>query len=313
MVSAVSTEPPADVTSLENHPRPGHRATRRPLTGMLFVAPTAVIVTGLFVVPLAILIYMSFTDWPLLGSPTFNGLANYRALAHNDLYRGALVFTLVYTAITTVILFAVSFVLVAVSNSKRRGSTFYRTAFFLPYVVGTAAAALLWFVDLDDQVGVFNRILQAVGLTHGPVSFLATPTGATFSVISLVVWKFIGFQIVVLLVGLQAIPVQLYEAASMDGATTWQRLRHITLPNLKSTIALLLMLSITGSLLAFDQFVVLTHGGPDNSTVTLVLALYNTAFSSFKLGSAAAFSVVLLLVLIALNGIQLRLLRDKDS
>ena len=287
--------------------------TRRPLTGMLFVAPTAVIVLGLFLVPLGILVYMSFTDWPLLGSPHLNGADNYRAISDNDLFVGAISFTLVYTAITTVVVFAVSFVLVAVSSSGRRGARFYRTAFFLPYVVGTAAAALLWFVDFDSQVGVFNRILEAVHLTDGPVGFLETPHAALFSTIALVVWKFIGFQVVVLLVGLQAVPGELYEAARVDGASTWARLRYITVPFLRPTLALLLMLSVTGSLLAFDQFAVLTHGGPDNSTITLVLALYNEAFVSFRLGSAAALSVVLLVVLVVLNGLQLRLLRDRDA
>ena len=110
--------------------------------------------------------------------------------------------------------------------------------------------------------------------------------------IGLVVWKFVGFQMVVLLVGVQSIPGDLYEAARVDGASTWQRLRYITIPALKPTIALLTVLSVTGSLLAFDQFYVLTHGGPDNSTVTVVLALYNKAFQSYRLGDAAAEAVV---------------------
>jgi multiple sugar transport system permease protein len=256
---------------------------------------------------------MSFSDWPLLGSPTPNGLENYRQIAKDDQFLGAITFTLVYTAITTVVLFLAAFVLVAISNSPRRGSRFYRTAYFLPYVVGTAAASLMWFVDVNDQVGVFNRVLQAVGLIGQPVGFLDTPSMATFTVIALVVWKFVGFQVVVLLVGLQAIPGELYEAARVDGASTWQRLRYITIPSLKPTLALLTMLSITGSLLAFDQFLVLTHGGPDNSTITVVLALYNRAFQSFRLGSAAAEAVVLLIALILLNGVQLRLLRNREN
>jgi multiple sugar transport system permease protein len=293
--------------------RAHRRATRRPLTGMLFVAPTAVIVAALFVVPLGILVYMSFTDWPLLGSPTPNGLDNYRQLADDDQFLGAITFTLLYTAITTVVLFAVAFVLVAVSNSPRRGSRFYRTAFFLPYVVGTAAASSMWWVDAHDQLGVFNQILRAVGLADQPIGLLATPGKALGSVIALVVWKFIGFQVIVLLVGLQAIPREYYEAALVDGASTWQRLRYITVPGLKPTLALLTVLSVTGSLLAFDQFFVLTHGGPDNSTVTVVLALYNKAFQSFRLGNAAAEAVVLLAALIIINGVQLRLLRGREK
>lgn len=287
-------------------------ATRKPMTGLLFVAPTAVVVLALFVIPLAILVYMSFTDWPLLAAPTPNGLDNYKALTEDDQFIGAITFTLIYTAITTVVLFVVAFGLVAISNSPRRGSRFYRTAFFLPYVVGTAAASSMWWVDAHDRLGVFNQVAQALGLSDGPVGFLETPNKALFTVIALVVWKFIGFQVVVLLVGLQAIPAQLYEAAMVDGASTWQRLRYITIPGLRPTLALLTVLSVTGSLLAFDQFFVLTHGGPDNSTVTVVLALYNRAFQSFRLGNAAAEAVVLLIALILLNVIQLRLLRRRE-
>jgi multiple sugar transport system permease protein len=292
---------------------PSRDAARPALTGWLFVAPTAIIVAALFLAPLAILIYMSFSDWPLLGTPTPNGLDNYARLGDDDLFIGAITFTLVYTAITTVVLFAVAFVLVAISNSPRRGARFYRTAYFLPYVVGTAAASTMWWVDAHDQLGVFNQILKALGLIEQPVGFLETPAKALFTVIALVVWKFIGFQVIVLLVGLQSIPTEYYEAARVDGASTWQRLRYITVPSLKPTLALLTVLSVTGSLLAFDQFYVLTHGGPDNSTVTVVLALYNKAFQSFKLGDAAAEAVVLLVALVIFNVIQLRLLRNRES
>ena len=293
--------------------RKGSALTDRPGLGMLFVAPLAAIVVVLFLIPLGVLVFMSFQNWPLLGGPTPNGIANYQAIPDNSLFTGAITFTLIYTALATVAIFAVSFVLVAVSNSRRRGAKLYRTAFFLPYVVGTAAAALIWFAAVNDQNGIANTILQDLGFTKGPWGFLDTPGQALFTTLTLVVWKFIGFQVIVLLVGLQAVPAQLYEAARMDGASTLQRLRYITLPFLRPTLALLLILSITGSLLAFDQFQVLTHGGPDNGTITLVMAIYNTAFSRFDLGKAAALSIVLLVALVLLNGVQLMFLRRKDD
>ena len=297
--------------------RPALRGTRsvgarRPLTGMLFVAPTALIVLVLFLVPLGILVYMSFTDYPLLGSPTWNGIANYKAIPQDDLFLGAIRFTLVYTAVTTVVIFAVSFVLVAISNSARRGARAYRTAYFLPYVVGTAAATLMWYINYDTVVGIYNDLLLRVGLIDKPVAFLATPAPAFWSVIALVVWKFVGFQVLILLVGLQSIPRELYEACRIDGANRWQQMRYITIPYLTPTLALLFILSVTGSLLAFDQFLILTKGGPDNSTISLVYAIYNTAFQTFDLGRAAALSIVLLVALILINGVQLTLLRRRD-
>ncbi len=298
---------------VQRRPRPNSTLTRRPLTGILFVAPAAAIILVLFLVPLGLLIFMSFQDWPLLGGPTPNGIANYQSIPENELFTGAIAFTLLYTVITTVLIFGISFVLVAVSNSSRKGAKFYRTAFFLPYVVGTASAALIWYASVNDQNGIANDILQRVGLTTGPWGFLSTPGQALFTVMTLVVWKFIGFQVIVLLVGLQSVPAELYEAARMDGASTIQRLRYITLPYLRPTLALLFILSVTASLLAFDQFQVLTRGGPDNSTVTLVLAIYNTAFTRFDLGEAAALSIVLVIALVVLNGIQLMFLRSKED
>jgi multiple sugar transport system permease protein len=297
--------------------RPLSRGTRsanarRPLTGMLFVAPTALIVLVLFLVPLGILLYMSFTDYPLLGSPTLNGVENYRAIPQDDLFLGAIKFTLVYTGVATVVLFVVAFVLVAISNSSRRFAKVYRTSYFLPYVVGTAAASLMWFINYDTVIGVYNELLLRIGIIHEPLAFLATPAPAFWSVIALVVWKFVGFQVLILLVGLQAIPRELYEACRMDGASRWQQLRYITIPYLTPTLALLFILSVTGSLLAFDQFLILTKGGPDNTTVSLVYAIYNTAFQTFDLGRAAALSIVLLVALILINGVQLTLLRRRD-
>lgn len=318
MSVGVATGPPAPPSSPGGGAaaaRPARRGhlTRRPLTGLLFVAPAALLVAVFFVLPLAVLVYMSFQDWPLLGGPTPNGAQNYTDIPGNDLFVGAILFTLLYAALATVAIFGISFLLVAISASPRRGARFYRTAFFLPYVVGTASAGLIWYSAVNPQTGIADRLLQAVGLTDGPFGFLDTPGKALFTTLTLVVWKFIGFQVVVLVVGLQSIPGEVYEAARMDGATVVQRLRYITLPFLRPTLALLFVLSLTGSLLAFDQFYVLTAGGPDRSTVTLVYAIYQTAFTSFDLGRAAALSVVLLLALVAVNGLQLLALRSRED
>jgi multiple sugar transport system permease protein len=293
--------------------RPRAKGNAFRAAGPAFVAPLAIIVAVLFLAPLTILLYMSMQSWPLLGRPEFVGFENFAAIPENELFTGAIVFTLIYTALTTILIFGVSFVLVAISNTPRRGAKFYRTAFFLPYVVGTASASLIWLAAVNDYNGMANHVLEVLGLTSGPWGFLSSADKALFTTLTLVVWKFIGFQVIVLLVGLQAVPVELYEAARMDGARAWQRLRYITLPFLRPTLALLFILSITGSLLAFDQFQVLTRGGPDNSTVTLVMAVYDAAFRQGSLGKAAALSVVLLIALVILNGIQLFALRTKED
>jgi multiple sugar transport system permease protein len=187
----------------------------------------------------------------------------------------------------------------------------FRTAYFLPGAVGFAAASLL-FYGFYTQSGPLDDLLINLGITDEPINWLGTPNAALFSTIGMVIWRFAGFNMLILLTGLQAIPLDVYEAARSDGATRWQTFRHITLPLLRPTIALMLVLSITGSLLAFDQFFIMTRGGPDGSTVSIVMVIFREGFTRFDLGSAAALSVLLLLVLVLLNVVQLRVLgRDR--
>jgi multiple sugar transport system permease protein len=162
---------------------------------------------------------------------------------------------------------------------------------------------------LNNDFGPIDPMLQALGITSEPVKWIGTPNMALFSTITLVIWRFAGFNMLILLTGLQAIPAEVYEAARSDGANRWQIFTKITLPLLRPTLALMLILSITGSLLAFDQFFVFTNGGPDNSTVTMVMVVYRDAFFRFDLGGAAALSVVLLVALVGLNALMMRRLR----
>lgn len=286
-------------------------ARSRSLKGMGYAAPTAVIVTVFFLVPLVLVFWMSVNRWPLLGTPTFNAPDNFTKIPDNQLFVDAIWFTLKYTVITTVILSAAAMGLALMVQGRRRGVGLFRTVFFLPGAIGFAAAALL-FYGFYSEGGPLDSLLQNLGIVDEPVGWLGTPNAALFSTIAMVVWRFAGFNMLILLTGLQSIPTDIYEAARVDGASRWQAFRHITLPLLRPTIALMLVLSITGSLLAFDQFFILTRGGPDNSTVSMVMVIYREAFTRFDLGSAAAISVVLLAVLVVLNTLQLRVLGRKE-
>lgn len=300
--------PPTGRTA--GRPRPRDRGR---LAGLLFVAPTAITVLMLFLLPLAIVVVMSLSDWPLLGQPRLLGIDNYLDIASQEHFTGAILFTLGYTLLCTVAIFLIALVLAAFLNTARRGVRFYRTAIFLPYVVGLSTASLMWVVNYNDQVGIFAAALRWLGIADGPVGFFATPLSATLAVVVMIVWKYVGFQVVLLLLALQAIPASVNEAAMCDGASPWQRFRYITVPFLRPTLALLLVLSVTGSLLAFDQFVVMTQGGPDNTTVTMVMAIYNTAFTSYDLGKSAALSIVLMAALVIINAVQMRLVKGKDQ
>jgi multiple sugar transport system permease protein len=299
----------SDVTQLVARRAPARRslARSRSLQGIGYATPTAVIVGVFFLLPLGLVFWMSVNRWPLLGSPEVNFPDNYADIPDNQLFLDSVVFTIKYTAIVTVLLSAIALGLALLVQERRPGVGFLRTAYFLPGAVGFAAAALLFYGFYSDA-GPLDSVLMDLGIVDEPVNWLGTPNAALFSTIAMVIWRFAGFNMLILLTGLQSIPTDVYEAARSDGASRWQTFRYITLPLLRPTIALMLVLSITGSLLAFDQFFILTRGGPENSTVSMVMVIYREAFTRFDLGFAAAISVLLLLVLVVFNVLQLRVL-----
>ena len=287
------------------------RATRRrALAGMLFVLPCVLFVAVFFLTPLVMTAWMSLNNWPLLGAHHFIGLGNYQELLSDRAFWSALGFTFKYALLVTPLIFLVAFGLALIVERRVRGVGLLRTAYFLPVVVGLGTASVLWVWMLNGQVGVFNAIAQGLHLTTEAISYLDSPRSALLTTTMLIVWKTAGLSMLLLLIGLQAIPVDYYEAATIDGASYWQRLTRITLPLMRRTFALALVLSVTGSLLAFDQFYILTHGGPQCSTVTAVYWIYNTSFGSFRLGYGAALSLVLLVILVLVSVAQLYLLRD---
>jgi multiple sugar transport system permease protein len=268
----------------------------------------ATIVAVLFVVPLGLMVWMSFNHWPLIGASAPNGVANYDALG-DPLFLRAIVFTLKYTVVTTVILSLIAFGMALLIQEARPGVGLFRTVYFLPAAVGLASASLLFYGLFNNASSPLNEWLDAIGL--GGVDWLGTGDNALWSTVGMITWRFAGFYMLILLVGLQSIDPVLYEAARCDGANRAQVLTRVTLPLLRPTLALMMVLSVTGSLLAFDQFFILTGGR--HETATVVIGIYREAFLSQDLGRAAAVSVAVLVALIAINGAQLRLLRRRHG
>lgn len=284
---------------------------RRNLAGALFAAPMGLVVAVLFVIPVVLMIWMSLNDWPLLGPSSPNGLADYGAL-DDPLFTGALLFTLKYTVVTTVVLSLVAFGLALLVQDARPGVRVFRTVFFLPASVGVASASLLFYAFFNDETSPLNRAAHWLGLGgEDGVGWLGTGNSALYSTVGMTTWRFAGYYMIILMIGLQAINPLLYEAARLEGAGEWQIMRHVTLPLLRPTIALLLVLLITNSLLAFDQFFILTGGR--HATATVVIDVYREAFTAQDLGRACAISVVVLFVLVAVSAGQLRLLRRRQQ
>ncbi|WP_203922747.1 carbohydrate ABC transporter permease [Rugosimonospora africana] len=280
-------------------------------TGWLFAAPTAILLLLLFVAPIVVVVVMAGSRWTLLGGAQGNNFPdNFTRLFDDPLLKQSIWFTVKYTALTTVILMPVALGLALLVQEARQWNNLLRTAILVPSALGIASASLLFYALYSPQVGPITHILEALGGPGGQSSVLGSPSGALWGTVILVVWRFAGFYMLLNMVGLQAIPNEVYEAAKLDGPGRWKTLTSITLPLLRPTIAMTMILSITGSLLAFDQFYILTKGGPNNSTMTVVQLIYRDAFETHKdLGMAAALSVLLLLALVVINTLQLRALR----
>jgi multiple sugar transport system permease protein len=286
------------------------RRRRQRVEGWLYATPTALFVLGLFVVPLFLVLRMSGSRWPLLsGDQGFNFPDNYAKAVDNRFFTDSVVFTLKYTFLATVLLIGLGLGLALLVQESTRWKGLLRVSFLIPSALGLASASLLFYVLYSPIAGPLAPVMRRLDLT-----FLGSPNAALWSTVFLIVWRFTGFYMLLMLVGLQGIPGDVYEAARIDGASRWQTFRHITLPLLRPTLALTTVLCVTGSLLAFEQFYILTKGGPDNSTITVVQLVYSVAFQGQNdLGVAAALSVMILGALVLVNALQLRAFRRPDE
>ncbi|TDB71273.1 sugar ABC transporter permease [Micromonospora sp. KC723] len=283
---------------------------RQGLLGWLYAAPTAVFVVALFAVPLLLVIRMAVSRWPLLtGDQGVNAPDNFVKAINHRFFADSVVFTVKYTLLATALLLALGLGLALLVQESGRWNNLLRASFLIPGALGLASASLLFYVLYSPYASPLAPVMDALGFT-----FLGSPNAALFSTTFLIVWRYAGFYMVLMLVGLQGIPADVFEAARSDGASRWQIFRMVTLPLLRPTLALTTVLCVTGSLLAFEQFYILTKGGPDNSTITIVQLIYMVAFQGQNdLGVAAALSLIVLVALIFVNALQLRAFRSEES
>ncbi|WP_323132129.1 carbohydrate ABC transporter permease [Kineococcus indalonis] len=311
-MSAVADRAAARTDRAPQRPRRQQSLTHPARTGVLLTLPALAFVVVFVLVPLVFAVYMSFTNWPLIGSYDVIGFSNYVAVAQDPVFWKSVGYTVLYTAIITLPILVVGYALALVVRSSRRGATLFRTIFFLPYVIGLTTLSFLLVLEAQPGSGAVNIVLQQLGITDGTTAWLVDGPLATGLIIVMIVWAVSGLTMVLLMGGMQGIPREVHESAEMDGASWWQRERSITLPMLRRTIAMSLVISVIGSLLAFTQFYVLTRGGPGTDTQTVVMYVYQRGFVQLQLGAASALSIVLVLVIGLVTAAQFRLLREKD-
>jgi multiple sugar transport system permease protein len=281
-------------------------------TGILLVTPALLFVIAFVVLPLVFAIYISLTNWPLIGPYHYIGFENYRNIGQDATFWHATVYTLIYTAIVTGPIFVLGYLMAMLVRSNRRGSVWFRTAFFLPYVIGLSTLSFMVLLELQPGNGAVNAILEGLGLTNGQTAWLVNTVPATAVICVLVVWFASGLTMMLLMSAMQGVPKDVYESADLDGIGRWGREFRITMPIIRRTIALSLILSVIGSFLAFNQFFILTQGGPGTSTTTIVMWIYERAFVELHLGAATTLSLVLVVVVGLISALQFFLLREKD-
>ncbi len=271
----------------------------------LLLIPTYIGLFGLVLGPVLSGFAISFFRWDIITTPEFIGIENYQTLAGDPIFWQALRNTLFYVVGAIPPAIVISLVLALALNQPLRGRAIFRTAYFLPVVSSTVAVAVLWGWMFNTQVGLLNYLLGLVGIPKVP--WITSEVWAMPSVIIMSVWKSLGYNIILFLAGLQAIPNDYYEAAKVDGASAFRRFWDITLPLLSPTTFLIVVLSIIASFQVFEQTYILTGGGPANSTLTLVLMIFYRGFQDFRMGYASAIAYVLFLMVFIVTMIQWRL------
>jgi len=291
------------------------RQRRANAEGYLFIGPWLVGMLAFTLGPVIACFALGFFRWDLFTSPHYIGAANFRKLSHDPLFYQSTANTLGYSAAAVPLGLLVALGLALLVNQRVKGITLFRTAFFLPNIVAGVAMLLLWKWLLDPNFGLINETLDALGITAllghlgvGRPQWLTSRGGAMPAVVFMSLWG-VGGSMMVFLAGLQNVPKELHEAAELDGAGTWSRFRHVTLPLLTPTLFFLSVVGVIGALQSFNQAYIMTGGGPAHATLFYALYLFQNAFETFKMGYACAMALLLFLLTLAISLLQVRLSR----
>jgi multiple sugar transport system permease protein len=278
---------------------------KRNWSAYLFLAPSYIPLIAFLVIPMVAAVLLSFTEWDLLTSPEWIGFANFTELFRDKSFYSSLGNTLYFIAGYLPIVYILGLAAALALNSKFKGSGWIRAAYFLPVITSWVVVALLWKWILNPQGGLVNSALASFGIT-GPGWWTST-TWAMPSVILASAWKDLGYVMLILLAGLQAIPPEYKEAAAIDGASQWQILRKITMPLLTPSTFFVLVISLINNFQVFDQFWIMTEGGPEGSTTVILHNIVSNSFNYGRMGYASAMSMALFAIILIITLVQLRL------
>lgn len=269
--------------------------------GLLYTSPFLLGVLFLWVGPMLYSLYLMTQDWNLITDPKFVGLRNFERVLEDPLVAKSLGNTAYYTFVGVPLQLLVAFGLALMLNESVKGLSLYRTIYYLPSITPAVAFAVVWIQILNPEFGVLNNMLSYVGL--GPIKWLFDPAWSKPAFILMSLWL-TGFQMIIFLAGLQGVPRELKDAAAIDGANTWHRFWNVTVPIISPVIFFNLIIGIIGSFQVFTSAFIMTRGGPQDSTLFLVLYIYRNAFEYFRMGYAAALAWLLFLIIMIFTAIQ---------
>jgi multiple sugar transport system permease protein len=286
------------------------REMRREWTAYLFLSPGLVIFFVFVLFSIIFSLYLSFHEWNILDvRKPYVGFDNYRRLAHDDRFGRAVINTAYFTFASIPLTMVLGLGVAVLLNQQIRARGLFRTLYYLPVITPFVVASIIWKWIYNADYGFLNYYLQQGGIIDHPLLWLSDKNLAMPAVIAMNVWKGIGFDMVVYLAGLQAIPEELYEAAKVDGASAWQRFWRVTVPLLSPTTIFLIVIGVINSFQVFTQIFVMTNGGPVDRTTTVVYYMYLTAFKFFEMGYATAIAYALFAMIFVFTLLQLRFYR----
>jgi multiple sugar transport system permease protein len=290
-------------------------ATRRyKLIGLLYLSPALLFVLLFTAYPFIQMIWVSFNSWSLITPPRFIGIDNYTRALSDRQFWVSLTYSFQYTLLITPILMVGGYLVALLTAGDSALRRFTRTLVFIPVVIGLGVSSLLWYWLFNATFGLINRALIDLDVIEKPILWLGTDAGlSTWAIIASIVWKVLGFGMLLFIAAIQAIPSEVNEATMVDGASFRQRTYHVTLPLTRRTILLVTLISVIGSLLAFDQFYIMTAGQPFNRTATAVFYVYLNSFPYLRLGYGAALSLILAAIILAFTVVQLVLTRRSHA
>ncbi|MGL4697898.1 carbohydrate ABC transporter permease [Enterococcus larvae] len=274
------------------------------LTAYSFIAPNFIGFFLFTLIPVIFSLILAFMEWDSFSTPKFVGLSNFVKMMKNETFWISFKNTILYTVGVVPLTLFFSLGLAILLNQKIKGMKFFRTAFFFPYVTSLVAIAVVWNMLFHPTMGPINQFLKLI--IENPPGWTSSSQWALFAIVIVSVWRGMGYYMILYLAGLQSIPKELYEAASMDGANKWRQFMNVTLPSLKPTTFFVTIMLVINCFKIFDLVQVMTAGGPGRSTNVLVYTIYNEAFVKFNFGYASAIALVLFIIVLTITTVQFK-------